>query len=142
MNANQVLQELRQHDVDLQLKEGKLVLRGSGPALPAYLQDALRENSADLASILAASVTTDEGRDVDQPTMASALATLRYALPASLAELSDDDLLVLVRHAVQHAKEQARGRTRRYCPDCGLPLSVVAVSDRCGFCGSPQRHGS
>lgn len=62
------------------------------------------------------------------------LAALRPHLVPSLAALDDPELLALVRHAIENAKERTRGRGHRYCPDCGLRLSVVAVSARCGFC--------
>ena len=64
-----------------------------------------------------------------------ALDALRPFLVPQLAALNDTRLLVLVRHAVETARDHARGPGHRYCSCCGLRLSVVAVSDQCGFCG-------
>ena len=64
-----------------------------------------------------------------------ALDALRPFLVPQLAALNDTRLLVLVRHAVQTARDHTGGPGYRYCSGCGLRLSVVAVSDQCGFCG-------
>ena len=77
--------------------------------------------------------------DFSSPTGAEvsrALSALRPRLVPQLAVLPDPELLTLVRHAVEHARERTRGRGHRYCTDCGLRLSVIAVSYRCGFCGA------
>ena len=70
------------------------------------------------------------------PEVSRALSALRPRLVPQLAALPDPELLTLVRHAVEHARERTRGRGHRYCTDCGLRLSVIAVSYRCGFCGA------
>lgn len=70
-----------------------------------------------------------------------ALMALRPNLVPALAGLSDKELFFLVSLSIQNAVSRRVVRPgRRYCPDCGLQLSVLAVSERCGFCGSPQRH--
>ncbi len=67
-----------------------------------------------------------------------ALAALRPHLTNSLAALPDEKLLALVGHAVANARERAMGHYRRYCPVCGLPLSVVAVGEKCGYCARQE----
>ena len=74
------------------------------------------------------------------PSIETALGSLRQHLVSPLSSLADTELLVLVRHAVEYARERTRGRGYRYCVDCGLRLSVIATSSKCGFCGSKVNH--
>ena len=85
--------------------------------------------SANLSNFSNFSSPTDEE-------VSLALGALRPRLVPQLAALPDPELLTLVRHAVEHARERTHGRGHRYCTDCGLRLSVIAVSHRCGFCGA------
>jgi hypothetical protein len=69
-----------------------------------------------------------------------ALLALRPFLPQSLASLPDDNLFFLVAHAIRHGRDLTRGHYSRYCPSCGLPLSAIAVSKRCGACLSESNE--
>ena len=94
MNAVEIIEEVRRHGAELLLREGKLVLRGSGPELPPELQDAVRQQKAEIMVALGAPIET---------TVASILADIRPHLPPALRTLPDGSLLVMVNWTIMHA---------------------------------------
>jgi hypothetical protein len=154
MNALEIIEEVRGHGAELLVKEGKLILRGIGPPLPSELQQAVQGQKAAIMEALGSSsrsaaldqaeMIRSAGSPLRQARMQGdgvveasiALLALRQHLAPPLAALGDPELLALVRHAVEYARERTHGPGHRYCPDCGLRLSVVAVSERCGFCNA------
>ena len=97
MNASQILEEVHKHGADLSLRDGKLVLRGSGPTLPEELQVEIREQKAELMVALGAPI---------EETVSAILADIRPNLPPAIRGLPDGSLLVLVNWSIIHAWEK------------------------------------
>lgn len=110
----------------VEVEEGRLTIDGK---FPKPLLSQLIEQRDDLRSYLAS-----QSADVPEADLRESLNLLRISLPENLAGLPDEKLALLVRHAVFSARERTQGMARRYCRSCGLPLSSLAVSDRCGYC--------
>lgn len=98
MNAAEILEEVRSHGAELFLRDGKLVVRGSGAALPETLQAEIKGCKAELMIALGSPM---------EPTIASILADIRPYLPDALKRLPDGSLLVLVNWSIVHGWNRA-----------------------------------
>lgn len=87
MNALELVDAVRKHGADLAVEEGRLVIRGSGPPLPAHVRNELRERKAELLIAL--------GEPIDR-TVAGILADIRPFISPALRRLPDSQLLALV----------------------------------------------
>jgi hypothetical protein len=87
MNALQVADAVRRHGASLSLRDGQLVLRGSGEALPDSLKNEIAQHKAELMVAL--------GCPMDR-TVATILDEIRPHLSPALRRLPDDRLLALV----------------------------------------------
>ena len=94
MNALEIIEQVRAHDADLALDNDRLVVRGRGERLPPDLQEQLRQHKTELMVALGGSM---------EVAIAEVLAEIRPHLPASLREVPDAKLLILVNWSILHA---------------------------------------
>jgi hypothetical protein len=104
MNAIEIIEKVREHDAELVVEDGRLLVRGRASPLPDDLRQALLDHKAELLVALG-----------ERRTVASVLKELRPHLPKPLRGLPDDKLLVLVNWAIMTAfdraiREAARGQ--------------------------------
>ncbi len=104
MNAMEVLEHVREHDAELFVRDGRLMVRGRGKPLP---DDLLREVGAHKVQLLAAC-----GVPLDR-IAEEILRDLRPLLAPPLRALPDASLMVLVNWSIIAAFEAAVRKVER-----------------------------
>ena len=87
MNALEIVHAVSDYGASLELQDGQLIVRGSGPRLPEELRQMIQEHKAEIMVAL--------GVPLDQ-TVAGILKEIRPYLSPVLRKLPDDRLLALV----------------------------------------------
>ncbi len=104
MNALEIIEEVRAHEAELAVEDGRLFVRGQGAPLPAELRQRLAEHKVELLAAL--------GEPIDS-IVDRVLRDIRPHLAPALCALPDDQLLGLVSWHIVSAWEAAVGKAGR-----------------------------